>query len=221
MQLPYINIHTHHKSKKKEISLLNIPAYLPLPTEDILYKTAGIHPWNTDDEEIKRQLVAIEELCNKKQLLAIGECGIDKTKGLPIAQQISIFEQQIRLAEQFDIPLIIHAVKAQEEIFKLRKKYTKNTWILHGFKGSTMMAKQYLNMQIKTSFGVDILKNIPKISVALNFIPLSEIYLETDDSHIAIEEVYKKVAEIKEIKMEEVVSQIYTNFERDFIDKVR
>lgn len=217
MQKPYINIHTHHKGEKEEIAVLNIPAYLPLSTKDILYKTAGVHPWTTDKEEIKRQLVATENLCDKKQLIAIGECGLDKTRGLPITQQIIIFEQQIHLAKQFDLPLIIHAVKAQEEIIALRQEYSKNTWIIHGFRGNIMMAKEYLKTGIKISFGVDILKNIPKLSEVLKTISLSKIYLETDNSDIAIEEVYKKTAQIKEITIEKVISQIYTNFERDFL----
>ena len=102
--MTYYNLHTHDLSLStdRKLSICNLPYKNSFTSPDAypgVYFSAGIHPWHiasTDPMSLTSQLSRIAE---SPQLLAIGECGLDKLTDTPIDIQITIFKQQIEIAE--------------------------------------------------------------------------------------------------------------------------
>ena len=81
------------------------------------------------------------------QVLAMGEAGLDKLADASLSLQREVFEYQARLAEETDKPLVIHLVKAVDELLKLKQKIRPvKPWIIHGFRGKAVLAEEYLHM---------------------------------------------------------------------------
>lgn len=146
------DIHTHNKE-----SINGIINYDPTVDNYEMVQekwySVGVHPWNTHiyNEKILEKMYCI---AIKNNVIAIGESGIDKLKGGTIENQINLFEQHIKLSEQLQKPLIIHCVKAVDEIIKLHKQYVPTQkWIYHGFRGKPELAVQLMNQGIYLSFG--------------------------------------------------------------------
>ena len=80
-------------------------------------------------------------------MLAVGEAGLDKLAEAPLTLQIEVFEYQARLAEEANKPLIIHLVKAVDELLKLKQKIQPvKPWIIHGFRGKRLLQKNISDM---------------------------------------------------------------------------
>lgn len=141
-----LDIHTHHLAEStfsaiKNIRFLN-EEFSPEPGR---YYSIGIHPWDVElEDEIDWGL--FEELAMHPQVLAVGECGIDKLvhKELLPAQEC-IFLRQLGIAERLLKPVLIHNVKSTE-IISLMKGRSPGLipWILHGFRGKEPLALQLI-----------------------------------------------------------------------------
>lgn len=109
------------------------------------YYSVGIHPWYSFEvtPQMWRQL---EIDAAAPEVIAIGECGIDKLRGADISLQAEIFRRHILLSEALGKPLIIHCVRAIEQIERLRTEMRPTQpWILHGFRGKPRQAHQLLS----------------------------------------------------------------------------
>ena len=86
--------------------------------------SVGIHPWYIASfaASLNDSKARFEELLDHPQVLAVGEAGLDKLAEAPLTLQIEVFEYQARLAEEANKPLIIHLVKAVDELLKLKQK---------------------------------------------------------------------------------------------------
>ena len=103
----------------------------------------GLHPWHLDEGRTAQTCCDLNPWLSLPQVVAIGETGIDRLRGGKIELQLEIFEHQARLAEELNKPLIVHCVKAFDEIIRLYKKSFKNEpWVIHGFRGKAEQAKQ-------------------------------------------------------------------------------
>ncbi len=112
----FINIHAHSisTSTPDEFVLPNC-----IVSKDYLYDqacSAGIHPWYVDLNE-EAQWEALVKYAEKPQVIAIGECGLDKLCATEWNRQLHLFEKQIVLANELKKPLIIHCVRAYHEVF--------------------------------------------------------------------------------------------------------
>lgn len=148
------DIHTHLAPTGDEAVLCLSPE--EEAPEGSPWRSYGIHPWDTlrPREELYSRLAALELLAPLHATVAIGECGIDALKGNTIEEQAYWFEQQALVAEKFHKPLIIHCVRAFNEIMALHKKLkTKQLWIIHGFRGKPELARQLLAAGFGLSFG--------------------------------------------------------------------
>ncbi|MFN8257602.1 MAG: TatD family hydrolase [Bacteroidales bacterium] len=210
--IPYINIHTH-KLLHTGIELLNIQAGNVVP--ELEMKSYGIHPWQVSSVNIDKELIFIKDLCNKNALAAIGEIGLDKLKPYPELQS-EVFEKQLQIADNYNLPVIIHCVKSWNEILSVRNKFSTNfPWIFHGFKSSFDIALRIINSGCSLSFGKHLLNN-PKLQNVFKRIPKSQVFFETDDSDLSIIEVYRKAAELCGITSDELKNEIYSNFIKVF-----
>jgi len=183
----YIDFHTH--TAKKSNAIYNvIVGENKIPKS--LWFSVGIHPWYIK-KDYSKQLEYLEQILaqNHKNLLLIGECGIDKNKAsASITTQTIVLEKQIEFSEKYNKPLVLHCVKAYNELIALHQKlHPKQKWIIHGFNKKEQLAQQLIKQGFYLSFGYDTLQRIDY----LKRIPLDKLFLETDDnSGKSIEEIY-------------------------------
>lgn len=210
--MQYLDIHTHKKTSAG-LNIINCSGnFSQLPTSG--FYSAGIHPWyiSTETENEFNELAQISKQTN---VLAIGECGLDKVCNTDFTLQQTYFIKQIQLANTLQKPLIIHCVKAFNETFQLLQHHRAQVPVIfHGFAKNSTLAKQLINKGYFLSFG----KHLLTASGAKTFktIPVEHIFLETDDSTIEIETIYKIAASIKNIDIKTLTQQITKNAQRVF-----
>jgi TatD DNase family protein len=190
--MTFFDVHTHTiSSDEKVFSILN---RYPNSTDFSQPFSIGIHPWFINTENLENELVVVEEKLQLQNCYAIGECGLDKVVKTDFELQKTVFKQQIILSEKYKKPLIIHCVKAFQEIIELRKELKpKQIWILHGFNKNGQVAHSLLKNGFILSIGSAIINN-KKLQEVILHISLDYILLETDDSEFDIQEVYQKIA---------------------------
>lgn len=214
--MKYINIHTHSLKKEENvISITNIKISDIINTQYKNTFSIGIHPWeiNTITEHEIKTLKSLKKVDN---LLAIGECGIDKIKNQDIEIQKEIFLIHINKSEELGIPLIIHNVKASNEIIELHKIHKpQSKWIIHGFNKNSILAKEFTKRGIYISIGGNILNN-RKLQENLKDIDLKYLFLENDDSDISIIEIYSCVAKILDLSIDNLKQIIFENYRKCF-----
>ncbi|MCK9452463.1 MAG: TatD family hydrolase [Bacteroidales bacterium] len=222
-EFPFIDLHTHQPkpSKAKSRSILNVLAGNPLPDDPSILCSYGIHPWQIKAGNLTYLIEKLKQEASKQQVIAIGETGLDKLIETPIKEQEAIFEIHIEIAAEYSKPLIIHGVKAYSELLAMRKKYPSGIWIIHGFNGKTELASQLIDKDIKLSIGSALTKPNRNISQALTAIPLTQLFLETDEqTDFSIEEIYRQAAKILEMDLDSLKRQLFHNFAAHFLNQV-
>lgn len=196
-----INSHTHKSSDSGNITIQNIRINndpMCLAHGPDVYFSAGIHPWDSDGF-VLLWLDKLTMLLNYQQVVAVGECGFDKTIDIPFDIQLAVFEKQIIASETMRKPVIIHCVGYFNELIQLRKKLEpKQVWIIHGFRGKPQMAEQLLNAGFYLSFG-------DKFNPAsIQATPSDRILIETDESETTIEELYMAICTLKKCEIDDL-----------------
>jgi len=213
----YIDIHTHAlESPSDGISVLNHYDHFEQAASDQRYCSLGIHPWYINEAEPEAQLVSLGRYAALPQVLAIGECGLDKVTETPFSLQERAFEAQLQLAQQLQKPLIIHCVRAFEELIRMVHSAAITVpVIVHGFNKNRHLAKQLLDQGFFLSFGKALLKEglLQEIFAVL---PVDRFFLETDNSGLDIAAIYKAAAEIRKIQADEIILQLQLNFKNVF-----
>lgn len=210
----FYDVHTH-KSLSDE-NVLQIENKYPNSVDFSSPFSIGIHPWFIDINTYKKELLIVEDKLQHANCYAIGECGLDKLKGVAIELQKEVFLKQVELSEKYKKPLIIHCVKAFQEIIAIKKELQpKQFWMLHGFNKNIQLAKSLIDHNFMLSFGELVLKN-KKIEETLGLINLSSILIETDDSNVDVKDIYQKIAGIRNVKVAILQNQIKQNFKRIF-----
>ena len=187
--------HTHHPAEAKP-NLRQIQSLRPeealatAPTSPHVYRSVGLHPWYQEDLT-EEGLGSLEIALRQPQVIALGEAGLDKVCDTPLAQQIHFFCEQVSLAEDRELPVFIHLVRAQDELVRLKKElHPHQPWIIHGFRGKGTQAEQLLRQGFYLSFGAR--AHIDALSSTWR---AERLLLETDDRPVPnISEVYEKTA---------------------------
>ncbi len=147
-----------------------------------VFSTAGVHP-----HEASKGLQGIRELLGNSDVVAVGECGLDyHYNHSPPSTQRKIFAEHIALAHEFDMPLVIHAREAWEEIFSILEgeKMPPKT-VFHCFTGGPEEAEKALALGALLSFsGVITFKNAQNIRDAMHQVPLDRFMIETDSPYL-------------------------------------
>ncbi|MCG8409912.1 MAG: TatD family hydrolase [Bacteroidales bacterium] len=196
----YLNFHTHkQKLYDDEIIIHNLflqDENLITHNGNKIFFSAGLHPWHADLLTKDEIVTKFEMLVNNQVIIAVGEIGIDKLNGPELEIQSKIFEYQAQLAERYELPLIIHSVKAHNEILKFRKTLKpEKPWVIHNFNGSKQMAFNLIENGFYLSLGHCITNPNSRLSSYLNELPLTKIFLETDDYDIDIKYLYLVLAQ--------------------------
>lgn len=196
------------------------------------YTSVGIHPdphciKDADSDFIQKlkNLIQKDREQGKNKIVAIGEIGLDyHYENYDKDKQIEVFEQQIELANELSLPVIVHLRDAIEDGMNILKKH-KPKGVMHCFSGSAETAKEVLAIGMYISFtGVLTFKNSKKANKALEAIPIEKLLLETDAPYMApepyrgqrcdstmISEIAKKVADSKGLTAQEVLNITTSN----------
>ena len=173
-----IDIHTHCNYPQQGAIVSLSPTQYDKDKNPIC--SVGIHPWDSIDVT-NQTLSLLKELSTLPNVVAIGECGIDRLRGADIESQTTLFEQHIQLSEDVKKPLIIHAVKCADIILSLHRQYNPTqTWIIHGYRGNDTTAQQYLKRGIELSYGEKF------NSRALSITPLEQLWIESDEPTVQV-----------------------------------
>lgn len=184
---------------------------------DFIYAVIGVHPIDIAEynEVVEKEL---EILGKNPKVVAIGEIGLDyhwMTEPKEIQQER--FKRQLELAERLNKPVVIHTRDAMEDTVNILKEYPNITGVIHCYPGSLETAKQLVDRFYLGIGGTLTFKNSKKAVEVVKDIPLDRIVIETDcpyltpepfrgkrNEPIYVEYVAKKIAEIKEISVEDV-----------------
>lgn len=188
-----VNIHTHHpKSGERTIS------------------TLGIHPYDAEGVTTD-SIFAIERTALEYD--AIGEIGLDYSANINKEAQILLFKAQLEVARHLNKGVVIHCVKAFEEVMNILSRYNLPFVIFHGFIGSPEQALRAAARGYYLSFGHRTFRS-PKSIEALKVTPTNLLFFETDDSTINIEQIYHQASEVLGIPVPMLECVTNENFER-------
>ncbi len=165
-----------------------------------MYGALGIHPEDVESYQ-ESDLKFIEANLVNPKVVAIGEIGLDYyyTKDNK-AKQIELFEKQLAMAQEYEIPVIIHNREATGDILNSLKKF-KVKGIIHCFNGSLETAQEYLKMGFKLGInGVVTFKNC-KLKEVLKQLSINDLVLETDSPYLAPVPLRGEKNEPKNIKI--------------------
>jgi TatD DNase family protein len=207
-----IDIHTHHVKEDGNVQVLNVFAQdLPLVEPDYFF-SAGLHPWHIEKVNPEECIQKIDRAATQKNMLAIGECGLDRSIKVDFAIQEQCFKQQILIAEKHDKPLIIHCVRAYSDLLKQKKESKSGLpWIIHGYRGNLETTLSLIKHEFYFSVGEQLLKDDSKHEV-FHSIPLERLFLETDESEWSIARIYSTAAQVLRLDENELTQTIANNF---------
>lgn len=209
-----IDVHTHHQHDWFCIQSIHAADYLngSIPNQPF---STGIHPWYANQISAEK---FVNVLLNQpsENLLAIGECGLDRVKGPELQIQKAVFEQQLVLAQEFNLPVIVHQVKTLSDIFPSIKKYQNIRYVLHGFHGNAQQLEQLLDYEVYFSFGKAALDPSGKLKKVISEVPLNRIFFETDEAACDIKMIYNNFAVLRQIDVEELELKVEKNFTKVF-----
>jgi len=210
----FINIHTHKQIYDAKVELVSLH---PESSEKSKLYSYGLHPWHLRKDEVAWQIEQLNRISGEKNCLAIGECGLDKVCGVDFNLQTEVFEEQIKLANAIQKPLIVHCVKAFNELINcLNMNDNKVPVIIHGFNNNENIANMLSDQGYYFSFGKALLSYDSNASKVIKKTGRKHFFLETDDSELSIKYVYKKASELLGVDEEIVKEQIKFNFETIF-----
>ena len=207
----YIDLHSHHHNNFLEV----VTVYNVMLNEDCIvpygHFSAGLHPWFAN--QITKEVMAerLVTLIANPYLVAIGEIGLDKSCKIPFKLQQDMFEIQLQLALANRKPVILHCVKAWDELIEISANF-KITKIIHGFNGSRELTERLLKENFSFSVGAAILNPNSKIRHSIEIIPVSSLYFETDDSSVPIQFIYENAGNKMNSDKEDLKNSIFENF---------
>ena len=148
------------------------------------YAAAGFHPENLENMP-DGYLDKIAELTKHPKVVAIGETGLDYHWDIPRELQQRVFEEQIQLSIQLDMPIIVHDREAHGDVFTLLRKYRPKA-LVHCFSGSVELMREAVGLGSFISLGgVVTFKNARHSLEVAAEIPLDRLLLETDAPYMA------------------------------------
>jgi len=186
--------------------------------------TLGLYPIDVlsmTDKEIDKELDFIDG--KKDKIIGIGEVGLDFKEDLhKHERQKEIFRKIIKFAKRIDMPVIVHSRKAEKEAIEILEQEKVEKVVMHCFSGSFKLIeriianKWYMSIPTNVTFSEHFQKAIEKV-------PIEQLFCETDSPYLHpnkeknnvpgnVIESYKKIAEIKKMKLDEVRDKIWDNY---------
>ncbi len=204
-------------------------------TEDeIIFGTIGIHPHETDNNEISVDEI-VKNFGESPKIIGIGETGLDfYYNNSDKEKQIKSFKKHIEASIKTNSPLIIHSRNAEDETFEILNQYhdKKLKILMHCFTGSKSFAEKLLKLNaFFSASGIITFKNSLDLQETFKFLPLDKILIETDSPYLApvpnrgkknepsfLSFTAQKLADIKNLTKQEITKITTTNFNKLFFN---
>lgn len=188
-----------------------------------VYATVGVHPHDAKiyNDNIEKEII---NLIKKEKVVGIGEIGLDFYRNLsPRDIQREVFKKQLKIAEDENLPVVIHTRNSLDEAIDIVKDF-KVKGVFHAFTKEARIAKRIIDMGFYVGIGGVVTFKNSRLSNEIKYIPVENILLETDAPYIAPEpmrgkrnepayivHVLEKIAKVKSMPMEEVARITYEN----------
>ena len=184
---------------------------------EYMYFTVGFHPENLEDMP-KNYLEKIAEMLEHEKAVALGEIGLDYHWDIEKELQHRVFEEQLKLAKDLDVPVVVHDREAHGDVMEYLRQY-KPRGLMHCFSGSVEMLKEVLKLGMSISLGGTVtFKNARVPLEVADAVPLDRLLLETDAPYLSpvpfrgkrndssnIIYTAQKIAELKGIGVQELL----------------
>lgn len=150
-------------------------------TEEDLFACYGLHPCFTDEHKTAH-LDELSQWLADENPIAVGECGLDYfVADADKTFQQQLFESQLALAQEFDLPIVIHARKAVEDVIRMIRASGHNRGMVHSFNGSAQQASRLIDLGYHLGFGGAVTYDrATRLRKLLSQLPLDALLLETD-----------------------------------------
>lgn len=191
-----------------------------------VYACAGIHPENLEGLP-GDYLERLTELLKHPRVVALGEIGLDYHWDIPRDVQNRVFEEQLQLARELDVPVVIHDREAHGDVMALVRKYQPKG-LMHCYSGSVEMLKEVLKLGMSISLGGTVTFKNARVPVEVAAaVPLDRLLLETDAPYLSpvpyrgkrndstnIAYTAAKIAEIRGMDAQELIDLTTENAKR-------
>lgn len=195
------------------------------------YASVGVHPHEVSKIS-ESDIATLKELSKHPKVVAIGEIGLDYYYDLsPRDDQRYWFRRQLKLAEELNMPVIIHSRDAAQECFDIIKESSVRRGVIHCYSGSAQMAKDYIDLGFYIGIGGSItFKNNRKGIEVVENIPIEKILIETDSPYLApvpyrgrrndsrlLKYVVEKISDVKKVPEIDICNITKNNAEMLYI----
>ena len=202
--------------------------------DEIIFGTIGIHPHETDNNEISIDYI-VKNFEENPKIIGIGETGLDfYYNNSDKEKQIKSFKKHIEASIKTNSPLIVHSRNAEDETFEILNKYQgeKLKILMHCFTGSKNFAKKLLKLNaFLSASGIITFKNSIDLQEIFKILPLEKILIETDSPYLApvpnrgkknepsfLSYTAQKLADIKDLSKQEITKITTKNFNNLFFN---
>lgn len=191
---------------------------------DFIVANLGLHPTYTDHfselKEIKKQV-------REEDPAAVGEIGLDHhhvAKEEMKKEQEKVFREMLELAEKLEKPVVVHSRDAETKVVEILEEYSLPGKMLHCFNGTAELAEEAVEKGMKIGVTTQVLYS-SRVQEIVSRISLEDILLETDspflyrgerNEPVNVKESAEKIAEIKEVELEEVIAKTTGNADSIF-----
>ena len=193
-----------------------------------MYACAGIHPENLEGLP-ENYLEQLTELLKHQRVVALGEIGLDYHWDIPKDAQNRVFEEQLQLAKELDVPVVIHDREAHGDVMDLVRKY-RPKGLMHCYSGSVEMLKEVLKLGMSISLGGTVTFKNARVPVEVaQAVPLDRLLLETDAPYLSpvpyrgkrndsakIAYTAERIAELRNMDPQELIDVTTENAKRLF-----
>jgi len=193
------------RASQAAVNTVVVPAYDPPSWDEVarlaadhpktIYPSLGLHPWVADQP---LDLVALDRMLRESGAVAVGEIGLDgKVESPSLEVQIPVLQQQLELARDLDLPVILHCRGAFEELLTMLERFTPRLpGVLHAFTRSPDLARRFMKMGLHLGIGGAVTRDRARQTRAtVEAVPLERLLLETDAPSIGLEGVEPIAAE--------------------------
>ena len=189
-----------------------------------VYATVGYHPHESKDAP-QRYIYELEDMAKNSKVVAIGETGLDYYYNIsPKSIQKNIFNEQIELSKDLNIPIIMHNRDSDKDLLSIIESSKLDYGVVHCFSSDWGMAEKLLKLDIKLSFTGMVTFIKDPIEEVLKKIKLDDFFLETDSPYLApnphrgkrnepamVNLIAQKIAQIKNVPLETIVESTTKN----------
>ncbi|KUJ31479.1 hydrolase TatD [Christensenella hongkongensis] len=196
----------------------------------MIYSAVGVHPHSAGEWD-QKIAVALRSLAKEEKVVAIGEIGLDYHYDFsPRETQKKAFEQQVELALEVNLPIVVHSREATADTLEILRKFPQVRGELHCFSGSAETARELVKMGFYIAFGGALtFKNARKTLEAAQAVPMERLLIETDCPYMTpvpfrgkrnepayVRYVAQRLAEVKNVDEAEIARVTMKNAKRFF-----